>query len=48
VNLTTVPLRSSGVEVEVSATDTGVAERLTAKIDQSNSHDAKAENRESK
>jgi hypothetical protein len=47
VNFTTVPLRSSGVEVEVSASVPGVAGRLTAKTDQSNSHEAKAENSES-
>ena len=48
MNSTTVPFRNSGVEVEVSASDAGVAGRLTAKIDQSNSRDANAENNESK
>jgi hypothetical protein len=48
VNLTTVPFRNSGVEVEVSASYAGVAGRLTAKIDQSNTRDANAENSESK
>jgi hypothetical protein len=43
-NLTTVPLGSSGVEVEVSASEAGAAERMTANIGQSNNRDAKAEN----
>jgi len=44
VDLTTVPLRSSGVEVEKSASDAGVAGRLTAKTDRSDICDASAEN----
>lgn len=39
-----VPLRSSGVEVEVSASDAGVAGRSTVKTDRSDSRDANAEN----
>jgi len=39
-----VPLRSSGVEVEVSASDAGVAGKLNVKSDRSNSRDANAEN----